>query len=575
MDTTKKTSKPGYEIAEADVQIDTSQKLGAGGYGAVFKGMWQGTEVALKVLLSRMEGDMEAEFRREIETMLKLQGCPQLVRLYGAVMDGHTQVMVMELMPRGNLHSLLRKEKDLDWDTKYRIALDVAYGIKYLHDRNILHRDLNSMNVLFNKEGRAQIGDFGLAEVKSAMARDGSGVGTLLWMAPELLGRKATFSNASDIYALGMVLYEMLTHKTPFETELQRRHPSIMMPYIIDGERPKLIETGPQDYKALIESCWHQVAGSRPMASDLIARLEPLWQLEQASPNHTPNMFKPKASKPELDQKLVNRFVQHVAYGEQDEAEEMLKREPKLALGNGNCKDHAGREFKGITGFQYALWALDWHMWEMIRGYLDRVDPQSAAIQCQAQESLTSAQGHGAHFSFEPLVNAYKTYMDHYDGFCAASNWKGLKQLWVHGVGGAQRDVVAHVAQEYCHPGRSFYLVPDFTAKPFPRQLIGEEGDWWNARVDGKILGGTPGRVSESSMSGFSWIRHGLLYAGAATAIVASPTLCVPRPAPVTDGISIASLCEIRTLQLGMIRLELSTSVPYHYGGAWGSLALG
>ncbi len=88
MDTTKKTSKPGYEIAEADVQIYLKDELGEGGFGKVFKGTWLGDEVALKVLLTRIEGDMEAMFRREIEIMLKLQGCPRLVRLLGAVMEG-------------------------------------------------------------------------------------------------------------------------------------------------------------------------------------------------------------------------------------------------------------------------------------------------------------------------------------------------------------------------------------------------------------------------------------------------------------------------------------------------------
>ncbi len=176
-----------------------------------------------------------------------------------------------------------------------------------------------------------------------------------------------------------------------------------------------------------------------------------------------------------LDQNQVDQFVQHVAYGEQDEAEAMLQGEPKLVLGKGDCKDHAGREFKGITGFQYALWAVDWHMWEMIRVYLDKEDPESAAIQCQAQESLTSDQGHGAHFSFEPLMAAYQTYLDRFDALCQARNWEELDRLWIHGIGGAQRAVVAHVAQEYCHPARGFDPVPDFQAKPFPRQLKGDE----------------------------------------------------------------------------------------------------
>lgn len=519
---------PTYEIAVKDVQVDRSEKLGEGGFGTVYKGEWQGTHVALKVLAYRLEGDLEQAFREEMEIMLKLQGCPQLVRLFGAVMEGETQVMVMELMPNGNLYRLLRRQKDLDWGTKYQIALDVAYGLKYLHERDILHRDLKSMNVLLNKEGRAQIGDFGLAKVKTASksfaTTKQSPVGTLLWMAPELLGRKARFSPASDVYALGMVLYELLTHQIPFEADLDGRDPMILIPDIKTGDRPDLPATGELSFKELIEACWTQVPGERPMAGQVIERLEPLLALAasdpapvapaqtdveatlsptaaggvsvmgsgpqylaysemptaRAAPPAAPPRPRPRAGagkqgmfkaglKARLDPKEVEQFLSHVALGDQDAAEAMLKRNPKLTLGKGCCKDHAGREFKEITGFQYALWALDWHMWDMIQGYLEGVDPEAAREQCRKQEALTKGCGHGEHYDFEELLGALKHFLDEFDGLYKAKNWHKLVRLWNQGVGGAQSKMVVHIAQEYWHPDRPYWDVPDFTQKPLKR----------------------------------------------------------------------------------------------------------
>ncbi len=255
---------------------------------------------------------------------------------------------------------------------------------------------------------------------------------------------------------------------------------------------------------------------------------------------------------PKLYQEKVNQFVQLVAYGKQDEAEAMLMLEHRLVLGRGHCKDHAGRKFTGITGFQYALWARDWHMWEMIRGYLDRVDPQSAAIQCQGQETLTSDQGHGAHFSFEPLIRAYYTYITQFEALYEADNRRDLNRLWVHGVGGAQRDLVAHVVQEYCHPFRSFEPMPDFTARPFPRQL--DEG-WWSAKINGVGLGGTLDQDPDYLFFG----------GGAWRTEENQPGIVFQWLSfwPVLDADAMVILCETRTSQLNDIREELlALAVP-------------
>lgn len=147
----------------------------------------------------------------------------------------------------------------------------------------------------------------------------------------------------------------------------------------------------------------------------------------------------------------LEKLLQYVAYGQQKQAEELIKTNPTLLLEKGTVIDYSKREFKGITAFQYALWALDRHMWEMIRQYLPE---EQQAI--QLTELKTHATKHGTHFDFGPLQTALKNYVEytreHYHDLNKANHtWQftKAKELWLK-IGQAQRDVPAHLAQQYC-----------------------------------------------------------------------------------------------------------------------------
>ena len=104
----------------------------------------------------------------------------------------------------------------------------------------------------------------------------------------------------------------------------------------------------------------------------------------------------------------------------------------------------------------------------------------------------------------QPLLNALQTYIDQYPALSKVAfsdsiftskkskekNQDQMQRLWIHGVGKAQAQTVAHVAQEYCHPDRPFNPVPDFNAKPFKREFNTDEGEWWTARYNNGKLGG-------------------------------------------------------------------------------------
>ena len=106
------------EIKPSD--ISRGELIGSGGFGAVYKGRWSGKYVAIKVLVcDHLNAEANAEFKRELEVMVGLRS-PQIIEVYGAVLQGKQLSIVMELSPRGNLCQFLNKNRDLTWPTKYK-----------------------------------------------------------------------------------------------------------------------------------------------------------------------------------------------------------------------------------------------------------------------------------------------------------------------------------------------------------------------------------------------------------------------------------------------------------------------
>lgn len=158
---------------------------------------------------------------------------------------------------------------------------------------------------------------------------------------------------------------------------------------------------------------------------------------------------------------FFSRLLQHVAYGEQEQAEAILQRYPSLLLVKGNVTDYSFRHFKNITAFQYALWALDQHMWTMLLKYL----PKGYAAE-QFSELEEKGTDYGKHYDFSSLISALEIYKKKY-----GPKYEDSVDCWIKVVGSAQRNVPAHVANEYCYPNRNILTLPSFTEAYLPRQL--------------------------------------------------------------------------------------------------------
>ena len=192
--------------------------LGTGGMAEVFAAEDLELERRVAIKMLGREADRE-RFRREAKALASLAH-PNIAQVYDYGETGGRPYLVLEYLAGGTLEDRLRAGKSLPDETTAQIAADVAAGLAHAHANGIVHRDLKPGNVYFEAEGRAKLGDFGIARVggEGTLTEAGTILGTASYIAPEQArGEGATA--ASDVYAWGVILYRMLTGRVPFEGE--------------------------------------------------------------------------------------------------------------------------------------------------------------------------------------------------------------------------------------------------------------------------------------------------------------------------------------------------------------------
>ncbi|KAE9609764.1 putative mitogen-activated protein kinase kinase kinase TKL-Pl-6 family [Lupinus albus] len=155
------------------------------------------------------------------------------------------------------------------------IAMDVAFGMEYLHGKNIVHFDLKSDNLLVNlRDPHRQIckvGDLGLSKVKRQTLISGGVRGTLPWMAPELLnGSSSLVSEKVDVFSFGIVMWELLTGQEPY-TDLH--YGAIIGGIVSNTLRPPIPESCDQEWRLLMEMCWSAEPSERPSFTEIANEL--------------------------------------------------------------------------------------------------------------------------------------------------------------------------------------------------------------------------------------------------------------------------------------------------------------
>ncbi|XP_012072715.1 serine/threonine-protein kinase EDR1 isoform X2 [Jatropha curcas] len=250
-------------------ELTVGTRVGIGFFGEVFRGVWNGTDVAIKVFL---EQDLTAEnmedFCNEISILSRLRH-PNVILFLGACMKPPHLSMVTEYMEMGSLYYLIHlsgQKKRLSWRRKLKMLRDICRGLMCIHRMKIVHRDLKSANCLVNKHWTVKICDFGLSRIMTETPmRDSSSAGTPEWMAPELI-RNEPFTEKCDIFSLGVIMWELCTLNRPWEGVPPER-----VVYAVANEGSRLeIPEGPLG--RLISDCWAE-PHERPSCEEILSRL--------------------------------------------------------------------------------------------------------------------------------------------------------------------------------------------------------------------------------------------------------------------------------------------------------------
>ncbi|XP_010656540.1 uncharacterized protein LOC100251651 isoform X1 [Vitis vinifera] len=264
--------------------LEELRELGSGTFGTVYHGKWRGTDVAIKRINDRCfagkpseQERMRDDFWNEAIKLADLHH-PNVVAFYGVVLDGPggSVATVTEYMVNGSLRNSLQKnEKNLDKRKRLLIAMDVAFGMEYLHGKNIVHFDLKSDNLLVNLRDPhrpiCKVGDLGLSKVKCQTLISGGVRGTLPWMAPELLnGSSSLVSEKVDVFSFGIVMWELLTGEEPYA---DLHYGAIIGGIVSNTLRPSVPEFCDPEWRALMERCWSSEPSERPSFTEIANQL--------------------------------------------------------------------------------------------------------------------------------------------------------------------------------------------------------------------------------------------------------------------------------------------------------------
>lgn len=199
-----------YEIIE---------KIGSGGMSDVYKAKCHklNRSVAIKVLKEEFSSDagFVAKFKMEAQAAARLSH-PNIVNIYDVIDEGSLHYIVMELIDGVTLKNYILKKGRLGVKETIGISIQVAQGIAAAHEQHIIHRDIKPQNMIISKDGKVKVADFGIARAATTQTMNSTAVGSVHYISPEQ-ARGGYSDERSDIYSLGITMYEMVTGRLPFE----------------------------------------------------------------------------------------------------------------------------------------------------------------------------------------------------------------------------------------------------------------------------------------------------------------------------------------------------------------------
>lgn len=254
-------------------QYKIVRQIGKGGMGIIYKAINPATQkpVAIKVLPPVMVDRVTVErFHREVQAMIKLKH-PNMIEVYESGMQEGKHFLVMEFLEGENLKNVINTKGPLAIEDVVAVTLEVADALRYMHQLGMIHRDIKPANIMITPDGRVKLMDYGLVKIAgmTSVTVEGTSLGTAEYMSLEqMMGEQV--DSRTDIYSLGMTMYEMVTGRLAFTAdtfqELLQKHRT-QVPLAVRQLRPQV----PAQLESII---------SRAMAKDIKDRYSRVEELE-------------------------------------------------------------------------------------------------------------------------------------------------------------------------------------------------------------------------------------------------------------------------------------------------------
>lgn len=247
-------------------------KIGKGGFGTVYK-VRRKVDGCIYVMKQINSSLLNAKVRdtalNEVQILASLRHA-FIVKYYDSFLDHNNLNIIMEYCEGGDLENFMKKQsgKPLQEARIWKILIQLLTALYYIHKKNIIHRDIKSLNVFVTKEGDVRLGDLGLAKMLDYAGKmSHATVGTPYYLSPEICEDKP-YNEKTDIWSLGVILYELCTYKHPFEANSQ----GILSMKIVKGVYKPIPDTYSKELASIIDDCLCKDQNARSSAKDLLIK---------------------------------------------------------------------------------------------------------------------------------------------------------------------------------------------------------------------------------------------------------------------------------------------------------------
>ncbi|RHZ75862.1 hypothetical protein Glove_209g31 [Diversispora epigaea] len=259
-------------------ELENLTRVDSGKFGSIHTAYWHKLRkiVAVKRLHSFAQNDIAIQnFVHELQIQKRVEYHDRMIRIFGVSQDPSNRdyLLILQYADGGNLRNYFAQNySTLTWNDKFRISHGIIDALRCLHDEDIVHRDLHSKNILID-QGEPKIADFGISGSLNTTTNLDNGVfGIIPYIEPKRLANPShPHDKASDVYSLGVILWEISSGQPPFK---DLPHDAALALSICDGVRETPIVGTPQEYKLLYQQCWDPTPHIRPSVDDVLQSIE-------------------------------------------------------------------------------------------------------------------------------------------------------------------------------------------------------------------------------------------------------------------------------------------------------------